>query len=60
MAINAKTCFIKNGPNFYGDNNFWFIAIKIQTIYNRTSYGINELAFEKPIIFLETRKDLPL
>ena len=60
QIINAKTGFIKNGPNFYCDNNFWFIAIKIQTIFNRTSSGIYILAIENLITFLESRKDLPL
>ena len=55
-----KIGFIKNGPNFYCDNNFWFIAIKIQTIFNRTSFGNYNLTIEKLITLLESRNDLPL
>ena len=36
------------------------VAFQIGTIFNGTSSGIYKPAFEKKIIFLESRKDLPL
>jgi len=58
--INARTGFIKNSPNIEGDKAKFVIAFDIWTIFNRTSSGIYKLAFKKIIIFLESRKDLPL
>ena len=36
------------------------VAFQIGTIFNGTSSGIYKLTFKKLIIFLESRKDLPL
>ena len=58
--INVRTGVIKNCPFFDCDKIFWLVAIKIETIFNRTSSGIYKLAFEKLITFFESRNDLPL
>ena len=50
----------KNGLNFDCDKPKIVIAIEIWTIFNETSFGIYNLAIEKIIIFLESRKNMPL
>ena len=40
--------------------NYGYIALNIWTFFNESSSGIYQLAFEKIIIILESRKDLPL
>ena len=51
---------IKNGLNFDCDKPKIVITIEMLTIFNETSFGIYNLAIEKIIIFLESRKNLPL
>ena len=51
---------LKMVQNFKPRQKKILIAIEIWTIFNETCFGIYILAIEKIIIFLESRKNLPL